>query len=288
MADRTVDSILFLNQTADPTTWDAKTVLRMVEELESHQPEIIEADPAFLCQLSLKTGRPLWQPQCIVLTYEFPSRVHLNWIARAFPGVPIVSSYGSTETGHVFTQCQEGTFHQNTATCYVEVQPFRNERGDPDVGRLLVTTIGNPWFALVRFSVGDLVRTTVGTACPCGRADGMIVSAVEGRVRDLTFDSRGRAVTLKTLDDALGDVRDLTGYQVEQTDPQRYLVRFTARADTSAATTNRLQEALCRLYGLEARIVVQQVATIPPEQSGKFRLARSSMPVNAEELFRGG
>jgi phenylacetate-coenzyme A ligase PaaK-like adenylate-forming protein len=288
MADRTIGSILFLNQCQDPTTWSDACIRRMADELANYQPEIIEADPAYLSLFaagSLRSGLSLWQPACIVLTYEFPSRVHLRWIRLAFPGVPVVSSYGSTETGHVFTQCAEGTFHQNTATCHVEVQRFREGRGAPDVGRLLVTTLDSPWFALVRFDVGDLVRLDGDAACPCGRADGMTVRAIEGRLCDLTFDTRGAAVTVKQVDDAVGVVECLTGYQVEQVEPLRYALRFTADGHGEAEATERLKEKLLGVYGAGARIDVQRVAALPPEQSGKFRLARTALPVGPGELF---
>jgi len=101
-----------------------------------------------------------------------------------------VSSYGSTETGHVFTRCDAGVFHENTATCHVEIQPLRAASGDVRIGRILVTTLDNPWFTLVRFDVGDLARLHDGLPCSCGRHDGLAVAAIEGRIRDSRLTSR--------------------------------------------------------------------------------------------------
>ncbi|OGO22300.1 MAG: hypothetical protein A2Z28_01880, partial [Chloroflexi bacterium RBG_16_51_9] len=202
MPERTLDNLLFLNQALDPTSWDNQTIRRMADEMSLFKPAVLEADPAYLAILSracLLAGYPLYQPECITLSYEFPSRMHYRQIRRAFPGVPVISSYGSTETGHVFTQCQYGTFHQNTATCHVDIQPLHAGRGDTSVGRILVTTLDNPWSVLLRFDVGDLARLRQESPCPCGRSEGLAIESIEGRTRDITFDTEGRVVTVKRL-----------------------------------------------------------------------------------------
>jgi phenylacetate-coenzyme A ligase PaaK-like adenylate-forming protein len=195
-----------------------------------------------------------------------------------------VSSYGSTETGHVLTQCEAGTFHQNTETCFVEVQPFRRGRGDPDAGRLLVGTLENPWFTLVRFDIGDLVRLR-RTPCPCGRTEGIAVESVEGRLRDVTFAVDGTAVTLGQLDEALSAVEGLDAYQVEQTGNAEYRVRFTAEEGWEESVAETLPVVLRDLYGPSARVRVQREAVIAPETSGKFRPARASFAWDPGRLF---
>lgn len=288
MEERIVSDLLFLNQATDPTVWDAREIRRMVDELDRFQPEVIEADPAYLAILArrcLLDGLPIHQPACIVLTYEFPSAMHYRQIWRAFPDVPVVSSYGSTETGHVFTRCEAGQFHQNTATCHVEIQPVRASWGDVRVGRILVTTLDNPWFALLRFDVGDLARLHDGPPCSCGRTEGLTVEAIEGRVRDLTFDVGGRAVTVKYLDDSLSVAEGVVNYQVEQSGPRQYSIRYTAEAETARATAETLDEVMRTVYGAEAEITVRSVSALSPEQSGKFRLARTTFEWDSEELF---
>jgi phenylacetate-coenzyme A ligase PaaK-like adenylate-forming protein len=287
LKDRTLGGLLFLNQTPDPTAWDPRAIHRMAGELESFSPAILEADPAYLGILAracLREGLSLYQPSAIVLTYEFPSRVHLRQVHQAFPGVPVISSYGSTETGHVFTQCGFGTFHQNTSTCRVELEPLAAGWACPGVGRLLVSTLGNPWFTLLRFDVGDLARGPDGP-CPCGRPQGMSVSAIEGRTREVSFTTDGRAVTLKSLDDALEPVTGLTGYCLEQTAPARYEVRFTADAPCVSHARDALQDILVSLYGRAASVTTRAVPVLPPEQSGKFRLAGALPAASPGALF---
>jgi len=288
LQERIVGNVLFLNQTLDPTSWDERNIRRMAEELGLFQPEVIEADPAYLAILARAcrmAGRALHQPKCIVLTYEFPSRLHYRQIHRAFPGVPVISSYGSTETGHVFTQCEAGIFHQNMATCHVDIQPLRANHGELTVGRILVTTLDNPWSMLLRFDVGDLARIRQDPPCPCGRTDGFTLDAIEGRSRDVTFDTAGHEVTIKRLDDALDAADGLVSYRVEQTDPLRYAMRYAAEPEAERHTADILPDILHVVYGDKAEIEVSTDSALPPEQSGKFRLARTSWEVSSGELF---
>lgn len=284
MAERTLGNLLFLNQSPDPGTWNGATARRMVDELAAFRPDIIEADPAYLARfgrLCRDAGMRPPVPACIVLTYEYPSRLHLRDIARAFPGVPVVSSYGSTETGHVFTQCAAGRFHENTATCRVDLQPLGGG-ADPAVGRILVTTLDNPWFTLLRFDTGDLGRLSPGP-CPCGRGDGIVLSAIEGRERDVTRAADGRPVTVRRLDESLADFAALDGYQVEQVGPCAYVAHVCLEGGDVHETERGIAAALAALYGAEASIEVRPEAAIAPEQSGKFRLARAAALPRVEE-----
>jgi phenylacetate-CoA ligase len=288
MDERMIGNLLFLNQALDPTAWDDSNIRRMAEEIESFQPDILEADPAYLAIFSrsnLTAGYELYKPKCIVLTYEFPSRVHYRQIHRAFPGIPVVSSYGSTETGHVFTQCEVGTFHQNTATCYVDIQPLRKEFGNTGVGRILVSSLGNPWFVLLRYDIGDMVLSRDGINCPCGRSEGLTIDGIEGRVRDITFDTKGHVVTLKRLDDALEPVETLSGYKVVQTERRRYTMHYSADSEASSDLGNVLLEILHNLYGKDAVIDISRDSALTPEQSGKFQLACAIKDLYPEGLF---
>lgn len=288
MEERTLDNLLFLNQSHDPTAWDALTVSRMADELSSFAPAVLEADPAYLgilCRMSARSGQPLRRPRCIVLTYEFPSLVHLRWIARVFPGVPVVSSYGSTETGHVLTECAHGTFHQDMATCRIGLQPLRADRGGEGLARLLITTLGNPWLTLINFDIGDIVRLRGDDPCPCGRTAGLAAAAIEGRWGDLTFDGEGRMVTVGMLDRAVGAIEGLTGYQVIQSASGSLLARFTADEGEESTVAGAMADALTALYGTGVEVRTRREPGLPPEQSGKFRLALSALLPPVEELL---
>ena len=284
--ERTMGRLLFLNQQADPCRWLPRDMDRMLEELEQFQPELLEADPAYLailCRYARDQGRSLYNPKFVSLTYEFPSRLHYRQMRRAFPRTPILSSYGSTETGHILTECEHGRFHQNTRFCHLDFQPLKPSYGEPLVGRILVTTLGNPWVSLVRFDVGDLVRLEPHP-CPCGRTGGLTVSRIAGRVRDVTFSRNGRVITVDDLDCIVGETDTLVTYQVEQTGPRDLIFHYVAATGHTPPLAT-MQAGLQTLYGPDMRIITRAEAAIPTEQSGKFRLARTTITWNPEDLF---
>jgi len=289
-AERTLGRLLFLNQKPDPNQWTSDDMDRMISELNAFDTELLEADPAYLAVLARHAADravPIRRPHFVSLTYEFPSRMHYRQIRRVFGDTPVLSSYGSTETGHVFTQCENGKFHQNTAYCRADVQPFRLAYGEAHTGRLLVTLLRNPWVSLLRFDVGDLVRLA-DAPCPCGRTAGLTLESIEGRTRDLTFAADGRAVTVGRLDAALDGIDGLLAYQLEQHDRELYVLRFVSEPGSQATVAAQAQPRLQSLYGPEADIVTRPEAALAAEQSGKFRLARTLFAWDAAALFTPG
>lgn len=289
VADRTMGRLLFLNQQADPARWTTRDMDRMIAELQEFQPELLEADPAYLailCRHAVESGQDLFKPDFISLTYEFPSRLHYRQIRRAFPETPVLSSYGSTETGHILTECEHGAFHQNTGYCHLEVQLLNPTHGQPHVGRLLVTTLANPWVSLLRFDIGDMVRLETGP-CPCGRITGLTAARILGRVRDLTFSATGRAVTVDELDRTVDQTDALVTYQLEQTGRTDYVFHYVA-ANGKTPPVPEILSGLMSLYGPGARISMRRESSIPTEPSGKFRLARTLFAWNPDDLFTAG
>ena len=284
---RTHGRFLYLTERSDPSAWSVELMDRMIAELDAFAPVLLEANPSFLARLSrhiTRSGRRVRSPSLIVLTYENPSRAHYRSIARAFDA-PIASSYGSTETGYVFMECEAGTLHQVTESCHVDFLPFAAEHGGPETGRILVTTFGNPWRSLIRFDVGDVVLLGGAKACPCGRREGLALRSIEGRTVNLTLDPGGRAVTQGAVDRAIGDIPGLVEYQVVQRAPAEYLARFVAEGSDGRIVASAVRDALGALYGAAAVVRPERVEAIVPDPPGKYRLAGSREPVDADSLL---
>jgi phenylacetate-CoA ligase len=283
---RTLERFLYLTERSDPSSWSSAMMDRMVDELDVFKPTVLEANPSFLTRLSrhiVSRRLHVRSPALIILTYENPSILHYRQIGRAFD-TPIVSSYGATEAGHVFIQCEAGRFHQVTACCHVDFLPFTPEHGGPDVGRILVTTFDNPWRSLVRFDIGDAVRLDDGTPCPCGCREGLTLASMEGRTVNLTLTPEGRAVTQGMVDRALATVTGLIQYQVLQTGPAAYRLRLVGEEAQSDRVAAAAGEALQAMYGPAAAITVEAVGAIAPDPPGKYRLARPLDPINPDTL----
>jgi len=285
---RRLGRFLFLNELADPLSWPEAHCQRMLDELSEFRPAVLEANPSLLsrlCRYALRTGARTFQPGLVTLTYEFPSLIHRRHIAAVFEA-PVMSSYGSTESGYVLIECERGRLHLNTRSCRVDLLSFDPGRADPSVGKLLITTLDNPWRSLVRFDAGDLGRIAAGP-CPCGRADGLTLSSVEGRAVNLTSTPDGRVVTQAEVDRRLSQVEGLEAYQLLQADERSYALRAVGDGD-AAALARRAEGALREIYGTGARLSVTPADAIGPEPSGKHRLVKASFAIDSASLVVGG
>jgi phenylacetate-coenzyme A ligase PaaK-like adenylate-forming protein len=287
MEKRRLDRFLFLNEKTDPAAWPPELMGRMVRELEMFKPHVLEANPALLARLSrfiAGQGLSVFQPGVIVITFEYITRLERSQIGEVFKS-PIVSSYGTTETGYVFMECEAGRLHQNTDFCRVDFQPFKKQSGGPLLGRILVTPFQNPWCYFIRFDTGDLAMLEESGQCPCGRDSGIILSALCGRKVNLTLTVEGRPVTLFSLDQAISNLPGIDHYKLIQTGSAQYELHLASRAAEKELFASRAEKALKELYGAKAEIKTIFVTDISPEISGKSLISRASFPIDIDEYL---
>jgi phenylacetate-CoA ligase len=285
---RRLGRFLFLNEKVNPAEWTRAHMDRMVDELNRFQPQSLEANPSFLARLSrhiVRTRKRVVQPAMIFLTYEYPSVLHSRAIREAFDA-PLASSYGCTECGYIFMECEAGRLHENTQFCRVDFLPMAEEHGGPQVGRILVTTFQNPWYLVVRFDVGDLVRLETRGRCPCGRNGGITLAAIEGRVKNVTMTPGGRAVTQREIDDALSGVAGVEEYQVLQIHRAEYTAFIVCSSSSQrSACMKHVRETLRSVYGDKAKVTVKTMRALVPDIPGKYRLVKPLIAIDPSSFF---
>ena len=283
---RIVGHRLFLNEKINLIQWQPRHFQRMADELYRFQPVIIEANPSLLARLAfwaIDNQVDMYQPSVIVYSYEFISAIHTKAIAKVF-NAPQISSYGTSETGFVLEECEAGLLHQNIDFCRIDFHPLKDEFGGPELGRMLVTTFGNPWNTVIKFGVGDLVRLHPLGECACGRNLGLIGQVIEGRVGNSTFTTTGGLVTTLALDRKLAEIDGIRDYLLEQDSPNEYLVDLMVdenNQDILDKTTLAMQE----LYGSDGRFNIRIQRNLLPGQAGKFRRSQANFDFDEMELF---
>ncbi|MFO7534477.1 MAG: hypothetical protein R6X19_02120 [Kiritimatiellia bacterium] len=283
---RTLGRFLFLNERMNPCEWTPAHMRRMTGEINDFRPVILEASPSYLahlCRFAANENLNLHSPELIVLTFENPSLLHRRQIRAVFRS-PIASSYGSTETGYVFMECECGRLHQNTEYCHVDFIPFAPRHGGPEIGAILVTTFHNPWRVLLRFDIGDIVRLATDP-CPCGRRAGLTLTSIEGRGVNMLLTPDGRAVTQNAVDRCLGNVPGLVEYQLVQSAQRDYRLTYVCPEEDAEGLAVLLHPALCSLFGDEARIRLERAGAIAPDPPGKFRLCKPLIPMQSPRFW---
>ena len=287
MGKRRLARFLYLNEKTDPATWSKALMNRMVKELGVFQPEVLEANPSLLarlCRFVSKNNLSVFQPAAIVFTYEYITKIEYRQIRRVF-GSPIISSYGTTETGYVFTECEEGRYHQNTDFCRVDFEPFKTRFGGPLLGRILVTPFDNPWCYFIRFDTGDLVCLEESGQCPCGRDSGIILSSINGRKANLTLTVDGKPITLFELDHAMSRLAGIEQYKLIQTDYRTYELHLVSPVQERDRLIVEAEQALKNIYGAEAITSIIFDPDISPEISGKSLVSKALFSINPDNYL---
>jgi len=267
-AERSIDGILFFNESADPTHWTDGECERMLREWCEFAPRGVEADPAYLAiiaRAALARGLRVPSPEFITLTYETTTRAMRRDIGCAFDA-PVFQLYGATEAGVLFMECEHGRLHPNERHSHVDLVPVP---GSGRLARVLATTLGRAWMPLLRYDIGDVVRVAESRDCPCGLAsDGPLIERIEGRQSDCT--SVGdETVTPLMIDDAIHAALGLDATLEQWQLAGDSVLVVDPRSETSAADAAAVVSA-----ALARPIRGERVAAIAPEASGKYRLVK--------------
>ncbi len=281
MDHRIMGSLLYLNEKADIICWKEYHLERIAREINAYRPAVLEANPSLLarcCWYWLDHGIQVYSPDVITFTYELPSEVSLRAIRQVFRS-PLVSSYGSTETGFVMDTDAQGIYRQNAAFCRIDFFPLKAQYGGPALGRIAVSTFGNPWAHILRFDVGDLVRakeTDPGH---------FAAESIEGRASNCTFSTKGGLVTAAIADRALARLPGIRDYDLVQKDRNHYrlLLKGTFAGRETPAERDA-KDLLSGLYGPDGRFQVEIVKDLLPGPAGKYRRTHTAFGYDDWEL----
>jgi phenylacetate-CoA ligase len=261
--ERVVGNSLFVSLSRYPFLWTDRELERIAKEVLEWRPEFLDVDPVYGVVFALyceRKGIRLPSLKFILCSYEFVSTVHRAILTRAF-AVPVFDLYGSTETGHLLMEDDEGRMRPSLETAFLELVQWDAE----GVGELVVSTLSNPVMPLIRYRIGDLVERAEG---PYGMR-----YRLHGRTGDAFELSDGERVTTKHIDECFAGLNGFAHYQVIERPGEPWVLRFVPEnGEPSGATLAELSNKLSRLLHTSTPILLQKTDMLVPEKSGKFRL----------------
>ena len=254
---------LFVNQARIPFLIEETELARMADEITEWSPQFLDLDPVHGAWFALyceRNGIRFPSLQFVNCSYEFVGVVHRKILKRVF-GVPVFNLYGSTETGHLLMEDENGVMQPSVETAFLEVlNPDSNGVGD-----LAVTTLSNDFMPLLRYRIGDLIERR-GTTSAANYI-------VHGRARDALRTPDDRRVTTWQVDQCFADVDGIAHYQLRQAENGDCALRYVP--DAKAPTSEDLREVTGRLEKLLQTpngITIESSNLLVPAPSGKFRL----------------
>jgi phenylacetate-CoA ligase len=259
----------------------AESVYRRIQE---YRPDYLTGNTSAVAAVAdelRRRDRPLpHRLRAVVVGAETltPARRHL---IEAYFQAPIINRYGLREFGFYIAQSCPASLERFHAHPERVVWETVQEGGTPaapgEVGRVVVTALDNYVMPFIRYDTGDLA-VAGGEPCPCGRGF-PVLGPIDGRSTELVHTPAGKIISPVALGRHLFVVNDhvdaVRQYQLvqEALDRVRLLVVPTPELDTERQ--EQIRQALIRLMGPEMTVLVERVATIGCEPSGKRPIIRS-------------
>ena len=243
-----------------------------VKKLRQIKPDFLDGYPSSLAYIAnymlAQNEPPVTSLKAAFTSAETLLSCQRDVISRAFQ-VPVADQYGCTEMAVFISQCEHGSYHVNSDYSLLEVL---NEKGAPaspgEWGEAICTVFVNRTMPLIRYRLGDLLRSPEPSCCPCGRPF-PVTKEIIGRNDDMILTPDGRQVG--RLDPAFKGVDHIRETQLIQTDINNLLVKLVATSKFSEIDKHKLLQKLKDFIGDEINIKLEFVSEIPRELNGKFR-----------------
>ncbi|MDP2907268.1 MAG: hypothetical protein Q8O03_04985 [Nanoarchaeota archaeon] len=243
------------------TNLDASEQLRLL--LNERRKFSFFSFPSTLLVLAVETEKHKDQPQInsIISSGECLRKNARKKIEAAF-GCNVYDHYGSAEVNRIAWECsmREG-MHINIDSIAVEFVKNNVHATEGETGEILVTSLYNQAFPLIRYKLGDFGRLSKHK-CSCGR--GLpLMSKVTGRLFDFIVASDGRLIPPVVTDTLLNSIKGVSQFKLEQgrdkkltlyivkrecfegdikTDAMRQLAKLDAHVKAKVIITKRIEK----------------------------------------------
>lgn len=261
----------------------------IVAILNAFQPEVVLTYPSIIRRLAeeQQAGRLRIRPEKFCSTAETLTP-DVRELARAHWDALVLNAYGATEVNLIAAECpQICGAHVPEDLIMLEVVDERNRPVPPGVlgYKILVTTLYNRVFPMIRYEFSDLVSVVSGP-CLCGRTH-MRLESIQGRREDLlrlpARDGGHIDVHAVHLHALLVRVPAIRQFELAP-GPENLLVRVSLRQTNGAnavdevlrGASRSIEDELDRL-GADMRVTVEHVDEIARSGNGaKQKLVRAS------------
>jgi len=258
----------------------------IVRQLRDLRPVVVDGLSGALWRVSLELGdadRQVIRPRFVHCGGEVLTPTMRRKVSEAF-GAPVYETYGSYEFNHIAWQCKEtGDYHTCDDSLIVEILEDGKPVTPGERGELVATNLHSFAMPFIRFRLGDIV--TKGAAlCACG-APFSTIRAIQGRMADCFPLPDGRLLHPYQLGSIILNNAPWVGkYQFLQERLDRIILRAVPLAAPSTEAIARVRELATQQLGPKIEFEIALESDIPLEPSGKFRISRSLVNSNYDDL----
>lgn len=247
---------------------------RFIEEIRAFRPKMLFGYPSAFALLAkhAKARNIMMNDLGIRVVFVTSERLYdyqREAIEMAF-GCPVANGYGGRDAGFIAHQCPSGSLHITSEDIIVEIVDAQGNVLPPGKsGEIVVTHLATKDYPFIRYKTGD-VGVLSEKACSCGR--GLpVLAEVEGRTTDFIVAQDGTLMHGLALIYILRNEEGIDQFKIVQETRNRTRILLTPNTYfTEEAEFIIVRDFKLRL-GNQVEILIEKVADIPAEQSGKMR-----------------
>jgi len=253
---------------------------RFLDEIRKVQPKMLFGYPSALSHFARHAKAKGLRMDDLGIRVAFVTSERLyddqrQQISEVF-GCPVANGYGGRDAGFIAHACSAGSMHITAEDIIVEIV---DQQGAPvpagQAGEIVVTHLATRDFPFIRYRTGD-IGVLDSKPCSCGR--GLpVLKEIQGRSTDFLVAKNGTVMHGLALIYILRDLPQVRAFKIVQESLD--LTRVLVVPETALGTDllDKIRLGFQARLGKEVEIIVEEVAEIPAERSGKFRYVISKV-----------
>lgn len=261
---------------------DAK-VEGFIDEIRALRPKMLFGYPSAFAHIARHAQRQGVRMDDLGIKVVFVTSERLydhqrTLIEQSF-GAPVANGYGGRDAGFIAHQCPSGSMHITAEDVIVEIVDREGRVLPPgESGEIVVTHLATRDFPFVRYRTGDVgvLAAPDDAPCACGRTL-PVLKEVQGRSTDFIVARDGTVMHGLALIYIVRDMPGVAGFRIEQESLDLTRVKVMTEPGFPADGDARIRAGMKARLGESVEVVVEHVAQIAAEGSGKFRYVVSKV-----------
>ncbi len=213
--------------------------------------------------------------EVVLVTAERLYNEQSQLISTVF-GCPVANGYGGRDAGFIAHTCPEGGMHITAEDMIVEIiDSDGNVLPAGQSGEIVITHFFSHDFPFIRYRTGDF-GILEDRPCSCGR-NLPLIKEIQGRSNDFLVAANGVMMHEVDFTGILRNQPEIKYFKVVQETLEYVHIYIVSKPNLDHSLIQRIEQTFKTRLGQTVNIIIDQVAEIPAEKSGKFRYVVSKV-----------
>lgn len=263
---------------------DEKNLNEILTIIEKHKIKFVFGYPGSIYYLAKYASKVGWNQ---------PLRSVVTWGDMLYPNVRkkiedtfqtrVFDTYGCGEGAQIAAQCEQGNYHIHALDTIVEFVDDNGKNVSEGIsGNIVITRLHPGPMPLIRYSVGDVGKTSFEKNCGCGRQLPMMES-IDGRSGDVITTPSGNHLIVHFFTGILEHFPEIDSFQVVQKSDNTLLLKIQPYNEIDAFTINEIVRMLMEKGCDDMNIETEIVPSIPLSPMGKHRFIINETNIKYEK-----